>query len=141
MIDRGDGLSSLLSSGWSSVLSALPPSLDLTALARSAGAIKRSRRISDGETLLRLALWYGPCGLSLRSAAALAAGTGTAYLSDVALLKRLAGSADWLEAIVAAVLAARGGVSAPSGELVAETRDLVLLDGTAISRLGSTGTD
>ncbi len=60
---------SLLSSGWPSVLSALPSSLDLAALARSEGAIKRGRRISDGETLLRLALWYGPCGLSLRSAA------------------------------------------------------------------------
>jgi hypothetical protein len=128
-------LSSLLSSGWPSVLSALPPSLDLTALARSQGAIKRSRRISDGETLLRLALWYGPCGLSLRSAAALAAGTETAHLSDVALLKRLAGAADWLEAIVAAVLADR------QGAIVAETRDLVLLDGTAISQPGSSGTD
>ena len=128
-------MSSLLSSGWPSVLSALPRSLDLTALARSQGAIKRSRRISAGETLLRLALWYGPCGLSLRSAAALAAGTETAHLSDVALLKRLAGAADWLEAIVAAVLADR------QGAIVAETRDLVLLDGTAISGPGSSGTD
>jgi hypothetical protein len=134
-------LSSLLSSGWGSLLSALPPSLDLTALARSEGAIKRSRRISDGETLLRLALWYGPCGLSLRSAAALAAGTDTAHLSDVALLKRLSGSADWLGAIVAAILAERTKVSAPLGALVAETRDLVLLDGTAISQPGSRGSD
>jgi len=128
-------LRSLLSSGWPSILSALPSSLDLTALARSEGAIKRSRRISDGETLLRLALWYGPCGLSLRSVAALAAGTATANLSDVALLKRLCGAADWLEAIVAAVLAER------QGERVAGTRDLVLIDGTAISQPGSGGTD
>jgi len=134
-------LSSLLSSGWSSVLSALPSSLDLTALARSQGAIKRSRRISDGETLLKLALWYGPCGLSLRSAAALAAGTGTADLSDVALLKRLSGAADWLEAIVGEVLVERSKVSAPLGEAVAGTRDLVLIDGTAISQPGSSGTD
>ena len=128
-------MASLLSSGWPSVLSALPSSLDLTALARSSGAIKRSRRISDGETLLRLALWYGPCGLSLRSAAALAAGTETANLSDVALLKRLCGAADWLEAIVAAVLAER------HSEPMAGTRDLVLIDGTAISQPGSNGTD
>lgn len=134
-------MSSLLSSEWGSLLSALPPSIDLTALARSEGAIKRSRRISDGETLLRLALWYGPCGLSLRSAAALAAGTDTAHLSDVALLKRLSGAADWLEAIVAAILAERPKVSAPLGEFVAETRDLVLLDGTAISQPGSRGSD
>lgn len=134
-------MASLLSSGWSSILSALPPSLDLTALARSEGALKRNRRISDGETLLRLALWYGPCGLSLRSAAALAAGTQTAHLSDVALLKRLSGAADWLEAIVAAVLAERAKVFAPGGEIVAGTRDLVLIDGTAINQPGSGGTD
>ena len=128
-------LASLLSSGWPSVLSALPSSLDLTALARSEGAIKRSRRVSDGETLLRLALWYGPCGLSLRSAAALAAGTETANLSDVALLKRLSGAADWLEAIVATVLAER------HSEPMTGTRDLVLIDGTAISQPGSKSTD
>ena len=128
-------LASLLSSGWPSVLSALPSSLDLTALARSDGAIKRSRRVSDGETLLRLALWYGPCGLSLRSAAALAAGTETANLSDVALLKRLSGAADWLEAIVATVLAER------HSEPMTGTRDLVLIDGTAISQPGSKSTD
>jgi hypothetical protein len=126
-------LSSLFSSGWASVLSALPASLDLTALARSEGAIKRNRRICDGETLLRLSLWYGPCGLSLRSAAALAAGTDTAHLSDVALLKRLSGAADWLEAIVGKLLAER------QGEPGAGTRDLVLIDGTAISRPGSGG--
>ncbi|MDP9055916.1 MAG: transposase [Pseudomonadota bacterium] len=126
-------MSSLLSSGWSSVLSALPSSLDLTALARSEGAIKRNRRISDGETLLRLALWYGPCGLSLRSAAALAAGTDTANLSDVALLKRLSGAADWLETIVGKVLAQR------QSDFVGGTRDLVLIDGTAISRPGGGG--
>lgn len=128
-------MSSLFSSGWSSVLSALPSSLDLTALARSEGAIKRSRRIGDGETLLRLALWYGPCGLSLRSAAALATGTEIASLSDVALLKRLCGAGDWLEAIVAAVLAER------RSEPVVGTRDLVLIDGTVISQPGSKGTD
>lgn len=133
-------LASLLSSGWSSILSALPSSLDLTALARSEGALTRNRRISDGGTLLRLALWYGPCGLSLRSAAALAAGTQTANLSDVALLKRLSGAADWLEAIVAAVLAERAKGFAPEGEM-AGTRDLVLIDGTAISQPGSSGTD
>lgn len=128
-------IASLLSSHWQSLLSALPASLDLTALARSKRAIVRSRRVSDGETLLRLALWYGPCGLSLRSAAALAAGTETASLSDVALFKRLAGAADWLEAVVAAVLAER------QTEHVACARPLVLIDATVIRQPGSDGTD
>lgn len=128
-------MSSLLSSGWKGLLSGLPASLDLTALARERGAIVRSRRISDGETLLRLALWYGPGGMSLRSAAALASGTQTADLSDVALLKRLCGAADWLEAIVSAMLAERQALPSTS------SRPLVLIDGTALSRQGSHGTD
>lgn len=85
-------IGSLVSSEWRSLLSALPASLDLTALARSKRAIRRGRRVSDGETLLRLALWYGPCGLSLRGAAAQAVGTSTADLSDVALFKAFGGS-------------------------------------------------
>lgn len=128
-------IASLLSSHWQSLLSALPASLDLTALARSKQAIIRSRRVSDGETLLRLALWYGPCGMSLRSAAAFALGTETANLSDVALLKRLAGAGDWLEAIIAAVLAER------QTESVTCERPLVLIDATAIRHPGSDGTD
>lgn len=128
-------IASLLSSHWPSLLSALPASLDLTALARSKRAIIRSRRVCDGETLLRLALWYGPCGMSLRSTAALATGTETATLSDVALLKRLAGAADWLEAVVAAVLAER------QAESVACERPLVLIDATVIRQPGSNGTD
>lgn len=51
------------------------------------------------------------------------------------MLKRLSGAADWLEAIVAAVLAER------HSEPMAGTRDLVLIDGTAISQPGSKSTD
>lgn len=121
---------SLLTSNWSSLLSALPGSVDLTALARSTGAIVRRRRIDDGETLLRLALWYGPGGLSLRSTAALAGGTGVAELSDVALLKRLSGAADWLQALIAAQLNQRDAISKPR-QLGCE-RPLVLVDATVI---------
>ena len=128
-------MTSLLSTGWSDVLSRLPASLDLTALAREHGAIKRMRRVSDGETLLRLALWYGPGGMSLRSASALASGTQTAELSDVALLKRLRGAADWLEAIVSAKLTERQTL------VSALSRPLVLVDGTSLSQQGSCGTD
>ena len=128
-------LSSLLTSDWSSLVSALPSSLDLTALARSKKAIVRGRQVSDGETLLRLALWYGPCGMSLRTASALATGTGTAVLSDVGLLKRLAGSSDWLEAVVTALLAER-----QTGERLSD-RPLVMVDGTSISRPGSVGAE
>lgn len=132
-------VTSLLSSGWAGLLSGLPASLDLTALARERGAIVRSRRVSDGETLLRLALWYGPGGMSLRSAAALATGTQTAELSDVALLKRLCGAADWLEAIVSAMLIP--GQTTQTINPMDASRPLVLIDGTALSQQGSHGTN
>jgi hypothetical protein len=46
---------------------------------------------------LRLALMYGPGGHSLRSVAALAAASGMADVSNVAVLDRLKGASDWLE--------------------------------------------
>ena len=63
---------------------------------------------------------WPPCGLLLRSAA------GT---------RRRSGAADWLKAIVAAALAER------HTEPMAGTRDLALIDGTAISQPGSNSTD
>lgn len=92
---------------WSQLLAALPASLDLEATAKSTGALRRRRAISDPVSLLRLALGYGPGGLSLRGAAAWAELTGLASLSDVAVLKRLRGTGDWLARIVTALLAIR----------------------------------
>ena len=127
--------SSLLVSDWPSLLSALPSDLDLTALARSKKAIVRCRRVADGETLLRLALWYGPCGMSLRSASAFSTGTEAAVLSDVALFKRLAGAGDWLEAVAAALLAEK--LSDEAGP----PRPIVIVDGTSIGAPGGNGSD
>ncbi|RJG41534.1 hypothetical protein D3Y55_30795 [Mesorhizobium sp. DCY119] len=62
--------------------------VDLDATARSSGALLRRRVIQDEATLLRLALAYGPGGMSLRSAAAWAGLNDIANFSDVALLKR-----------------------------------------------------
>jgi hypothetical protein len=127
--------SSLLLSDWPSLLSALPSNLDLTALARSKKAIVRSRRVADGETLLRLALWYGPCGMSLRSASAFSTGTEAAVLSDVALFKRLAGAGDWLEAVAAALLAEK------LSDEIGPPRPIVIVDGTSIGAPGGNGSD
>ncbi|MBV9237189.1 MAG: hypothetical protein JOZ94_15255 [Xanthobacteraceae bacterium] len=54
--------------------------------------------------MLRLALAYGPAGMSLRSGAAWAAGSDIAHLSDVGLLKCLKGATDWLSHIAASLL-------------------------------------
>ncbi|MGO4726954.1 MULTISPECIES: hypothetical protein [unclassified Inquilinus] len=61
----------------------------LTRSAREHKAFQRARGVKDAATLLRLALMYGPGGLSLRGAAGAAALGGIAALSDVALLGRL----------------------------------------------------
>jgi hypothetical protein len=77
----------------------------LTASARAHGAFTRAREVKTAIDLLRLVLTYGPGGLSLRSAAALAAEGGLCDISDVALLKRIRHAADWLEALCASRLA------------------------------------
>lgn len=128
--------SSLTSESWPSVLAAVGRSIDLERSARDHGALRRCRGVASAEALLRLALRYGPGGLSLRNTAAWAQMAGVASLSDVALLKRLSGAAGWLCAVVDSLLPIdRVG---PSGT---SSRCIRLLDATSISRSRSTGTD
>jgi hypothetical protein len=122
--------------GWTEFLWRLPPGLDLDALARATGALERVREIRDGSGLLWLAMAYGPGGLSLRDTAAWAGLRGLAKLSDVAVLKRLRGAAEYLEAVVASAIAARN--PAALGRL---GRRLRVLDGTTVSAPGSTRPD
>lgn len=119
---------------WHDLLSRLPDSLDLDQSARDHGALKRRRVVRDAATMLRLALAYGPGGMSLRSAAAWAGGSDIAHLSDVALLKRLKGSDDWLSHIAASLLAdnTRGGLA---------ERRLRIVDGSVIRSSGKGGAD
>lgn len=56
------------------------------------------------DALLRLALAYGPGGLSLRAAAAWAGVRGLADLSDTAVMNRLRKAATWLGEIAGARL-------------------------------------
>jgi hypothetical protein len=121
---------------WQALISGLSQRIDLEATARATGALVRRRNVADAATLLRLALAYGPGGMSLRSAAAWAGMNDVASLSDVALLKRLRGAADWLGSIAGALLeSACAKSAAPKG------RRLRIVDGSSISRPGSSGTD
>lgn len=100
-------------------------------------ALRRKRSVNDASQLLRLALAYGFCGLSLRQTAAWAEAAHIASLSDVALLKRLRNASDWLGSLLGAKLAERAAfTSIPPGSF-----RLRLIDATTISRPGSTGTD
>jgi hypothetical protein len=126
---------SQLVSGWKELLSRIGSTEELEATAKASGALRRRRGVKRAEDLLRLALAYGPCGMSLRTASAWAATQGLGEFSDVAALKRLRGSADWLQEIVARLLAGRLDRRALSGRVIR------LVDGTTVSQPGSDRAD
>ena len=68
-------------------------------LARETGALKGLRKDKSEENLLRVLLIHLGCGHSLRETVVRAKKAGLAELSDVALLKRLKKSRDWLRAM------------------------------------------
>ena len=117
-------------SDFEALLARLPGALDLEATARSSGALKRRRGVRSATNLLRLALGYAVCGMSLRDAAAWAEIDEIAEVSDVALLNRLRKAAVWLGKIVGSILAARMG---PAGN----QRRWRLVDATTLSCPGS----
>src|SRR5258708_37966696 len=127
---------SQLDGGWKELRSRIGSTEELEATAKASGALLRRREIKSAEDLLRLALAYGPCGMSLRGVAAWAQTIGLGELSDVAALNRLRGSAAWLQEMVGGLLARR-----LSGSLVAEGRIIRLVDGTTISGPGSDRAD
>lgn len=126
----------LIEHQWEYFLTSLPADVDLEASAREYGALQRRRQVSGASNLLRLALLYGFCGLSLRHAAAHAQAVGLANLSDVALLKRLAKCSAWLGFLLGRKLAERTELRPPSRQL-----SIQIVDATSLSKPGSTGTD
>ena len=118
---------------WWEVRSHLPTDFDLEATARMRGAFTRSRGVKDVETLLRLALAYGGCGMSLRETCAWAEAAGIASLADPSLLVRLAKAAPWLGDLVTALIARQAKV--PAGRWAGYR--LRALDGTSICQPGA----
>jgi Transposase DDE domain len=104
--------------------------IDLEATARASGALVRRRAIRSAEMLLRLALAYGPGGLSLRMAAAWAGVSGLADLSDTAVMKRLRKAAAWLGEVAGALL--RRAAAAPPIPGPLPGRRLRIADGSMI---------
>ena len=80
--------SASLEAQWPDLVAAVSAAIDLEATARTSEALVRRREIRSAEALLRLALAYGPGGLSLRTAAAWAGVSGLADLSDTAVNRR-----------------------------------------------------
>lgn len=123
-----------LGGGWQEVVAPLASLMDLDATARTKGALLRRREIESASSLLRLAMAWGPGGLSLRRAAAWAGLSGIADLCDGAVPKRLRKAADRLEWLVQTVLPAR----APAAEsFAAQGRSIRLVDGSTFGAAGS----
>ena len=118
---------------WPEVSAHFPANFDLEATARSRGALTRKREIKDAETLLRLALAYGGCGMSLRETCAWAEAGGIASLADPSLLERLCKAAPWLGDMVAALIAEQAKM--PAGRWAGYR--LRALDGTSICQPGA----
>jgi hypothetical protein len=118
---------------WPEVSAHFPADFDVEATARARGAFTRKRGIKNAETLLRVALAYGGCGMSLRETCAWAEAGGIASLSDPSLIERLCKAAPWLSDIVAALIAEQAKV--PAGRWAGYR--LRALDGTSICQPGA----
>lgn len=116
---------------WDVLCRFLPPGWAEEARAR--GALRRSRRIEDPGTLLRVLMIHLAAGCSLQETAVRAREAGLADVSSVALFKRLRASEEWLRWMAEASRSVSGAVRKPL------ERPLRAVDATMISEPGSTG--
>jgi len=124
---------SLVLDHWPQLREQLPAAFDVEQTARATGAFKRARGVPNADTLLRLALGYGACGMSLREDAGWASAMGIAQLSDVSLLRRLEKAAPWLGCVLKAVIADRSEL--PGGRWAGHR--LRAIDATTICEPGA----
>ena len=124
---------SLSNAEWFGAVARLGGSELLEKEAREFGAFERARRIKCAVDQLRLVLAYCWGTGGLRLTAAWAEAMGLASLSNVALLKRLRNSADWLERLVCRLLGA--GVRAAC-VAAAKGRPVRLVDATVVAKAG-----
>jgi len=128
-----------LTSHWADVVSKVSGLIDLDATALAMRALIRRREIRSGEMLLRLALAYGPGGLSLRASAAWAGVIGLAEMSDTAVMKRLRNASDWLGEVAGALL--HRDATSRTAAAILPGRRLRIVDGSVITQPASSGTD
>ena len=101
--------------------------------AREFGAFERARKIKCAVDQLRLVLAYCWGTRGLRLTAAWAEAMGLASLSNVALLKRLRNSADWLERLVCRLIGSGAGATCVT---IAKGRPVRLVDATSVAKAG-----
>jgi hypothetical protein len=103
-------------------------------LARRTDALKGLRQDKSEENLLRTLLIHLACGCSLRETALRARKAGLAKLSDVALLKRLRKSQNWLYALCCQLFEERGMKAVLEVAL-----PMRMVDATVVKEPGKTG--
>jgi hypothetical protein len=128
----------MLGDPWRCMMHLLPD--DLEQSAAQTGALSRKRQVRDAQTLLRLILAYCYLDLSLRDVSAWAEQAGLAQLSDVAILKRLRSSADWVAHLVGQELANRGLGCVDQEAPGAEGRRVRVMDASTVVAPGSSPT-
>jgi hypothetical protein len=103
-------------------------------LAQSAGAVKGLRQDKSEENYLRVLLMHLGCGLSMRETVVRAQEAHLADLSDVALLKRIRKSQEWLFLLCRALFEEHG-----LRPKVRSGKTLRLIDATEVKEPGKTG--
>ena len=121
-----------LAEDWDLLMSFFPS--DWREQAEASGALRGLRQDKSAESYLRVLLMHLGCGFSLRETVVRAKQAQLADLSDVALLKRLRKSKDWLRQLCCSLFAERAGARSPVGG--ANWR---LIDASLVSEPGKTG--
>ena len=106
--------------------------------ARTLGAMRRTRGFKSPEVLLRTLLIHLAEGCSLRETAVRAKMGELASVSDVAIMKRLRASDEWLRWMAFELARPRGRSELPDGN---GKYRILIVDATTVSEPGSTGTD
>jgi hypothetical protein len=124
---------SLSNTDWLRTVDRLGGSELLEQEAREFGAFQKARKIKCAVDQLRLVLAYCWGAWGLRLTVAWAEAMGLASLSNVALLKRLRNSVDWLENLVCRLI---GAGSREPCLAVAKGRPVRLVDATSVAKAG-----
>lgn len=105
--------------------------------AKELGALRRCRKFASAESLLRTLLIHLSEGCSLRETAVRARYGNIASISDVALLKRLRASGEWLRWMAAQIM--RDWVERQPSAIFGKGLHVRIIDGSTIQEPGSTG--
>ena len=119
-----DVLSSFFPSGWQEK-------------AKHFGALRRYRKFADPTALMRTLLIHFVDGCSLRETAARASEGKLAFVSDVALLKRLKACGEWFRWMAAELMT--GWVAKQPSVIFGEKLRIRIIDATTVQEPGSTG--